>query len=474
MCRSNHKSEIKNHKSPFPHGCARGWILGLLGVVLSAATAGGAPLPAFPGAQGFGASTPGGRGGKVLFVTNLRDYDPDKESPVRGSLRAACETEGARTVLFRVSGTIPLKATLLITEPYLTLAGQTAPGDGICLKNYGTYLKDTHDVIIRYMRFRPGDEVGRRLAKEGKSWEADAVEGIGCSNVILDHCSTSWGNDEVLSFTYLTDITVQWCFITESLNRSTHPKGPHGLGSLVCCWRVGRATQHHNLWAYHTDRCPNPGTDPDCEGSGLLYDFRNNVIFMGNRGYSWPRHDKIRMNYVGNFILSGYVFSATPGMRMYLSANLHNRKNTGWDMIRGKFTKMSKPFAVPPVETDSAAKAFQRVLAEAGATLPARDAVDSRIVASIRAGEGAIIDTQEQVGGWPELKTLPAPADVDDDGMPDEWEKKHRLRPTTADHNGDVDGDGYTNLEEYLNQTDPRLRDSGQPLCPADADKPHG
>ncbi len=417
-------------------------------------------LPSFPGAQGFGCHTPGGRGGEVLFVTNLRDYVPGEESPLPGSLRAACEAKGPRTVVFRVSGTIPLKALLQISEPYLTLAGQTAPGGGICLKDHGTLVR-THDVVIRHMRFRPGDEVGMRLAEVGKKWETDALGGTECSNVVIDHCSTSWANDEVLSFTSCTDITVQWCLITESLNRSTHAKGRHGYGGLVAYMSDGRATQHHNLWAYHSSRCPRPGSGPDCKGPGLLYDFRNNVVFKGGTGYSAKGADKIRMNYVGNFILSSGAFSSTSGVKMYQSGNLHNREDTGWGMIRGQCTRMSEPFNVPAVRTDPAAEAFGRVLADAGATLPVRDAVDKRIVANVKEGRGSLIDTQSQVGGWPELESAPPPVDKDNDGMPDAWEEKHRLRSGVADNNGDIDGDGYTNLEEYLNSTDPRTRDSG-------------
>ena len=411
-------------------------------------------IPAFPGAEGFGADTPGGRGGKVLFVTNLEDYIPGREKPVPGSLRAACLAKGPRTVIFRVAGTIGLKTHLRISEPYLTLAGQTAPGGGICLKNYGTWIK-THDVVVRHLRFRPGDEVGKCLAKEGKPWDTDALSATEFRNIVIDHCSASWANDEVLSLTKGTDITVQWSFITESLNNSTHAKGAHGYGGLVAYMDNGRVTQHHNLWAFHRSRSPRPGSGGDKDAPGLLYDFRNNVVYQGGKGYSRDGVDKIRMNYVGNYISKSGEFSSTPGVGIFLAGNLHNRKATGWDMIRGTYQKAQAPFPVPPVQTDPAESAFERVLATGGAILPQRDAVDRRLVDTIRDGQGSLVDSQAQAGGWPNLPQARPPVDTDQDGMPDAWETEHGLNPHHPGHNEDKDGDGYTNLEEYLNSTHP-------------------
>ena len=431
-----------------------GWVVSFLLCAGSPQFCLNAKLPAFPGAEGFGSDTPGGRGGKVLFVTNLDDYLPGSETPVPGSLRAACLAKGPRTVVFEVSGTIPLKTYLKISEPYLTLAGQSAPGGGICVKNYGTFIK-THDVVVRHLRFWPGDEVGRQLAKEGKPWDTDALSATECRNIIIDHCSASWANDEVLSLTKGTDITVQWSFITESLNRSTHAKGAHGYGGLVAYMDNGRVTQHHNLWAFHRSRSPRPGSGGDPGSPGLLYDFRNNVIYQGGKGYSRAGVDKIRMNYVGNTILHSGVFSATPGVNMFLDKNLHNGKETGWAMIRGTYQKAQNPFPVATVKTDSAESAYRRVLTSAGAILPIRDAVDQRIVESVREGTGKLIDTQSQAGGWPILEAAHAPADTDRDGMPDGWELKHGLDPHQPGAGQDQDQDGYTDLEEYLNQTDP-------------------
>jgi len=398
----------------------------------------------------------GGRGGKVLFVTNLKDYIPGKEPLVPGSLRAAVSTKGPRTVLFRVSGNITLKARLDIKEPYLTLAGQSAPGDGVCLRGYGTLVNGADHVIIRHMRFRPGDLVGKALAKQGKKWETDALSVTKSEDVIIDHCSASWANDEVLSVTYGTRVTVQWSLITESLNNSTHPKGKHGYGGLVAYMEDGKHSQHHNLWAFHISRCPRPGSTQNCKGPGLLYDFRYNTIHMGGKGYSATGYDKIRINYFGNTITNSAVFAATSGVRIYKGHNWHNGKNTGWSMFTGSFKKELKPFTVAKVSTDTPQNAYAKVLSSAGATLPKRDAVDTRVVSAAKAKKGKIIDSQSQVGSWPALASKPPPKDADNDGMPDAWEQKHKLKAGTgADHNGDLDNDGYTNLEEWLNSTNP-------------------
>ena len=226
-------------------------------------------MQAFPGAEGFGRHSLGGRGGKVYFVTTLADYNPKakKETPIEGSLRHALSASGPRTIVFRTSGVIELVAPLKITEPRVTIAGQTAPGDGICLTNYGTQI-EADDVVVRHVRFRPGDSVGK---------EMDALAVYQCRNVILDHCSASWSVDETLSVTGegCGNVTVQWCFITESLDQSVHAKGTHGYGSLIRT--DGGVTYHHNLYAHHRTRCPRPGTYG--KPPGLLLDFRNNVIY---------------------------------------------------------------------------------------------------------------------------------------------------------------------------------------------------
>ncbi len=414
---------------------------------------------AFPGAEGFGRYALGGRHGKVLFVTKLDDYLPGDEQPVRGSLRAACDAEGPRIVVFRVSGAIPLKIALDITKPYITIAGQSAPGEGICLKNHETTIR-AHDVIVRYVRFRPGDELGPAYKKRGKSFQPDALSmGVPSRDVILDHCSTSWAIDEALSVSGegITNVTVQWCIISESLNRSYHQKGPHGYGSLLRC--NGNITFHHNVYAHHSSRSPRPGT----YGKGsIMLDFRNNLIY---NSYGYTAKDPARINYIGNYIKrpTGYAFRVGgEATQMYVEGNYlagggdANRDN--WNLIsRAKeCNKMKKAYPVAAVKTDSALRAYERILASCGANLPERDAVDARIMDEIRTGKGRIIDSQREVGGWPELKSLPSPKDSDHDGMPDAWEIKHELNPHDAsDSAADKDGDGYTNIEEYLNSTNP-------------------
>lgn len=401
-------------------------------------------LPAFPGAEGAGAWTPGGRGGAVLFVENLKDYLPGQQQPIAGSLRAAVDAKGPRTIVFRVAGTIELKATLTIREPFVTIAGQSAPGGGICTKNFGVNVK-THDVIIRYLRCRPGDEVGRALAKKGKDWETDALSvSAPGRDVILDHCSASWANDEVCSVSGagITNVTVQWCIISESLNESTHGKGNHGYGSLIRA--NGAVSFHHNLYAFHRSRSPRPGTYG--EGS-ILFDFRNNVMYRGGQGYSAA--DPVRMNFVANHH-PDTPFKATDTCYHYSTGNQGK--------IRGGVPQV-EPFATAPVTTSSAEDARVAVLAEAGARLPVRDAVDLRVLELVRSGRGKLVNRAEEVGGWPELPSPPPLPDRDNDGMPDAWEEMHGLDPDTPNHNADQDGDGYTDLEEFLNGTDPNRAD---------------
>lgn len=413
-----------------------------------------AAVRAFPTAEGFGAHAKGGRGGRVLFVTNLNDDGP-------GSLRAAVETKGPRFVLFRVSGVIELKSNLNIREPRITIAGQTAPGGGICLKNHSLTIR-TQDVIVRHLRIRPGDEPGPAYKARGKSFEPDAISISRPSrDVIVDHCSASWAIDECLSVSGegITNVTVQWCMITESLNNSFHEKGAHGYGSLIRT--NGSVSFHHNLYAHHQSRSPRPGTYG--EGS-ILFDFRNNVI-CDTYGYS--AEDPVRMNYVGNFIRRprGSAFRiGGDATRLYVADNHldgdRDRNRDPWSVISRAEArhKMSKPFPAAPVTTQDARSAFEAVMQSAGATRPRRDAVDARVIEQVRKGTGGLIDSQKQVGGWPILRSAAAPKDSDHDGMPDDWERRHRLQPTVADAHRDADRDGYTNLEEFLNNTSPRTR----------------
>ncbi|MBP9902091.1 MAG: SUMF1/EgtB/PvdO family nonheme iron enzyme [Verrucomicrobia bacterium] len=428
-------------------------------------------LPAFPGAEGFGSFTPGGRGGKVLYVTSLEDYDASKgETPISGSLRQAIETQGPRTILFKTSGTIFLKSVLVVKEPFLTIAGQTAPGDGICIARYTTRV-EAHDVIIRHVRFRLGDEARAELGTFDVSSTHD---------VILDHCSISWSMDEncTLHGKGVRNVTVQWSLIYEGLNRSFHPKGEHGHGSLLRT-DGGAFSIHHSVYAHNNARNPRPGGYEDTPG--LWLDFRNNVVYDWGATSGYSGLERTRLNYVGNYFKPGpstsdavreFGFSAqTFQTKMYLTNNIfYNRPEktaNNWLMIRkwGKWegeikdtNLVPQPFPAALVTTDAAEVAFEKILVGGGATLPRRDAADARLMAEIRAGKGRIIDSQKEVGGWPELKSAPAPADTDSDGMPDEWERHFGLDPSNpTDGSQDADGDGYTNLEEFLNSTDPRV-----------------
>jgi len=448
------------------------WLVCPLAAASSSSAGGETLLLAFPSAEGFGACTPGGRGGKVYAVTTLEDYLEGKEAPIEGSLRVAVNAKGPRIIVFRVSGTIALKGPLFVRNPYLTIAGQTAPGDGICLRDYRVELS-THDMIIRHMRFRLGDPA---------KLEQMSVSVFGANNFIMDHCSITWAVDENLSsFGACNNITVQWCIISEGLSRTFHPKGEHSKGSIL--GGDGGMTFHHDIYAHNSAR--NPRVD------NILLDFRNNIIYDWGYRCLYTRSGPCALNYVNNYIKAGPSTRKTavrrvldPGddmARMYLSGNVavsqedQTRDNrllispqdpNAAEEFR-KTVMVAQPFPAPPVRTDTAEEGMERTLAECGATLPKRDSADARLAEEIRTGTGKIIDSQQDMGGWPVLQIAPAPSDGDNDGMPDEWETAHKLNPADpADGNGDADGDGYTNIEEYLNATDPQ---TSEPNCRVNA-----
>ncbi|HSS20483.1 MAG TPA: hypothetical protein VLL54_10445 [Pyrinomonadaceae bacterium] len=409
---------------------------------------------AFPGAEGFGSATVGGRGGRALFVTNLEDAGP-------GSFREACEAEGPRIVIFQVSGLITLAKPIVIKNPYITIAGQTAPGDGICLRNY-TFTIATHDVVVRYLRSRLGDL---------SSQESDSITLVaGAQNVVIDHCSATWSIDEALSLAgNVSNVTVQWCLIAEGLNHSKHSKGAHGYGSLSRA--NGPVTWHHNLWAHNNSRNPRLG-DNYGRAPYPTFDVRNNVIYDYGEIASGLTQGVLKVNYVANYIRPGPSSTATRPIHVggpstlsfFIRDNLFegNARLTGDNsqffdpvVIDGKkqVETVDQPFDSQPVTTTTAARAYRDVLKSVGASLPRRDPVDERIVGEVRRRQGKLVDSQAQVGGWPVLKSKPAPVDTDGDGMPDAWERRHKLNPRdSADGTMDQDGDGYTNLEEYLNQ----------------------
>ena len=421
-------------------------------------------LRAFPGAEGFGAYSEGGRGGKVLYVTNLKDKGP-------GSPRWAGEQKGPRTVVFSVSGTIDLNKRLTIKNPHITIAGQTAPGDGICLRGETLRIEADH-VIIRHLRVRLGDGMQGKGSLQGK----DAVSISSGKHIILDHCSTSWSLDEVLSASTsrpeLDLVTVQWCFITEGLNPDNH-----GFGSLIRGTGGARYSFHHNLYAHNKGRNPRPGNydvnSHDKDPEGLLLDFRNNVICNWGGDYPGYNNDSIsvtRLNYVDNYLLpgadskvTGIAYSTGSAFnRAYFSGNYYNGELPGdqwsllqyrdyWSQEQIRAYKQDKAFDAGPMEKENALSAYHRILETGGASLPLRDPVDLRIVGDVRDRRGRIIKSQEDVGGWPELKSAPSPLDTDLDGMPDSWEKLHGLNPEDPMDRNKRSAIGYTMLEEYLN-----------------------
>lgn len=412
---------------------------------------------AFPGAEGAGRFAEGGRGGQVLFVTNLADSGP-------GSLRTAVETKGPRTILFRVSGTIKLTKPLVIREGRVTIAGQSAPGDGITLRDHMLQIS-ADDVVVRYIRSRLGDE---------SRTESDAITITRGRRIILDHVSASWSVDETLSASanYASpeqgfyDVTVQWSIIAESLTKSLHAKGEHGYGSLIRGGRGSRASFHHNLWASHSARMPRPGnySGPEVDPVGAFFDFRSNVFYNWGRGHAGYNADKaalVRYNFVDNAYVAGpqsqkpIAFDESDMLaKAWFAGNSMNGTIPAdpWSLVTGiqpEGYRLAEPVDVAPVGPDPAASAYRRVLDGAGAS-KLRDAVDALIVAGVRDRTGRQIDSQRDVGGWPELKSLPAPADRDEDGMPDAWERRHGLDPRKPDDNADRNGDGFTNIEEWL------------------------
>jgi len=416
-----------------------------------------AQQPAFPGAEGFGKFTSGGRAGNVLLVTNLNDNGP-------GSLRQAIESSGPRIIIFRISGIITLESPLVISEDDITIAGQTAPGDGICIRGFPTRI-EANNVIIRYIRFRLGDI--NKIAD-------DAINAIRQEDIIIDHCSMSWGIDEVATFYDNINTTVQWCIISESLNHSYHKKGDHGYGGI---WGGMGATFHHNILAHHNSRNPRfEGNRNLKPWEQELVDFRNNVI------YNWG-HNSSYGGESGNYNIVANYYKAGPASKhknrivevwdphglWYVKDNYvygypQISKDNWLGGVQGNsdpVVKANKPFKVEAIETQSALDAFKVTLSQAGAILPKRDTIDSRVVSEIRKGIAhfggnfgkglGIIDSQEEVGGWPLLKSLPAAQDSDNDGMPDFWEKTQGLDIFANDAGLDDNKDGYSNIENYIN-----------------------
>lgn len=464
---------------------------------------------AFPGAEGFGRNTTGGRGGKVYHVTTLQDGTQP------GTLRHALSQKGARTVVFDVAGTIFLNSRLRITNPDLTIAGQTAPGQGICIARHPVTI-NADNVIVRYLRFRVGNEGGG---------EPDGLGSTDCKNVIIDHCSISWSVDECCSVYGGENLTVQWCLVSESLRTAGHTKGKHGYGAI---WGGAKASFHHNLLAHHESRAPRLGPRPSTQEREHV-DMRNNVIYnwagLGcygaegmqvnivnnyyKPGPATPKDNPVRyriagigvrttqyctrpdgtpnawkpMEHVwGKFYVDGNVIEGSPEVTrdnwtkgIYEQINNASCDNTFTEKVK-KEMRLSRPLDAGTVTTHTAMQAYELVLADAGCSRQ-RDRIDTRIIEETRNGTatyiGSVTKGADKLPGlidlpadvkpegaaspWPELSDGGVSADVlrdtDGDGMPNVWEKAHGLNSKDA-----ADGvattlseEGYTNLEVYLN-----------------------
>ena len=436
---------------------------------------------AFPGAEGFGKYTTGGRGGKVMIVSNLNDNGP-------GSFRDAVQKNYPRIVVFAISGTIHLESDLSI-KSNLTIAGQTAPGDGICLADRSVSLGGDN-IIVRYLRFRMGDKYQKGGMVDGNGGD-DAFGGTRRKNIVIDHCSMSWSTDEVFSIYAGDSTSLQWNFISEPLNYSYHFETGdkdyehHGYGGI---WGGRHLTAHHNLFAHCNNR--NPRFDGIRNAPEENVDYRNNVIYDwgGNNIYAGEGG---KYNIVNNYFKYGpstnknvkyrivnpgkWEKPVIPFGKWYVNGNYVDgaedvSKNNwlGVHMGNGgteddkKLAVIGEPHAAISVPEETAEQAYKAVLEKGGCSLPARDTLDQRIANDVKERSGKIIDVQggyphgtpyeQTVNAWPFLKSLPAPKDSDGDGMPDEWEKKNGFNP----------GDGsdasqtklhsfYTNIELYIN-----------------------
>ena len=450
--------------------------------------------PAFPGAEGYGRYVTGGRGGKVYHVTNLNDSG-------EGSFRWACEQTETRTIVFDVCGTIHLQSQLKLRNGNVTIAGQTAPGDGICVADWD-FIIAAPNVIVRYMRFRPGE------ASQG---EPDGLGGMDGQNIIVDHCSVSWSVDECLSVYGNEHMTVQWCIISQSLRNSTHAKSAHGYGGN---WGGKGASYHHNLIAHHDSRTPRLGNRPTYVQQDTT-DLRNNVIYnwAGNGCYGG---EGMKVNFVnnyykpgpgtdkrasgsrsalayricglgvstdstnGSYLIWGKYFvdgNANPDHPTLISQNWEkgiypqiSSSNPGYTEVTKDTMRLSEPLPFMYVTTHTAEQAYEKVLAYAGCSR-SRDLVDELIVSDTRnrkatytgSGDGnnpGVIDTpydirpadaDESWSPWPELKATYTYTDLDGDGMDDNWEDLHGLDNTDATDGNRLNDEGYTMLEVYMN-----------------------
>ncbi|NDV46675.1 T9SS C-terminal target domain-containing protein [Paludibacter sp. 221] len=440
-------------------------------------------IPAFPGAEGFGMYATGGRGGRVIEVTTLEDYEEKSETPIEGSLRKALKTEGDDpiTIVFRVAGRIDLKERLKCNRHNMTIAGQTAPGDGICISGNNIYFSGKN-FIIRHLRFRTGDE---------QQTNASCINIENAENFIVDHCSFSWSIEENMTVYDNKYSTVQWCIISEPLYSSVHAKGIRGYGMQ---WGGQYASYHHNLIAHAYSRAPriNGSRSNDIQA---VNDYVNNVIYNWGKknsvygGESQKEGGACLTNWVNNYYKPGpaspaksyfaeayyttgdysygqwYVSGNYIDDASYTAVNEDNHK--GMNYKGGETNQRSDTrFEVEDVTTTTAARAYIDVLANAGARLSRLDATDQRIIDEASgkiepvyigsvAKKLSIIDSQNDVGSWAEYKAAEAPTDTDKDGIPDYWELENGLDPNNPDDGAQITVSGYSNLEIYINSIPP-------------------
>ena len=433
---------------------------------------------AFPGAEGFGRFTTGGRGGKVLIVSNLNDDGP-------GSFRAAADAKFPRIIVFSISGTIHLAKPLILRSD-VTIAGQTAPGGGICLADQPVSLGG-HNIIVRYLRFRMGDRYQNKGMVNGGGGD-DAFGGVRRNRIVIDHCSMSWSTDEVCSVYAGDSVTLQWNLIAEPLNYSYHFETGdkdferHGYGGI---WGGLHATFHHNLFAHCNSRTPrfdgirNAPTENCDFRNNVIYNWGGNNVYAGEGGsynivnnyYKWGPTTNSR---VKNRVANPFKRNDIPFGKWYVDGNYVDddprvtgdnwqgvTMNDGTDEDK-RTARLTDPFPAAPVTTHNAKEAYTLVLKNAGAILPARDTLDERIIRNVMNRTGSLIDVQggyphgtpyeQTVNAWPALQSLPAPTDTDQDGMPDDWEKRNGLNASDAsDASAYKLSKQYTNIEVYIN-----------------------
>jgi hypothetical protein len=429
-----------------------------------------AQLPAFPGAEGAGAFTTGGRGGTVYRVTTTNNTGA-------GSFADAV-SQSNRVIVFTVSGIINRGAkTLKIQQPNLTIAGQTAPGEGICFAAGGVRVL-SNNVILTHLRFRRG------FIEDGNSGDSIAADpDVATENVIFDHLSASWATDENLTLTKPNKTTAQFCIASEGLDYTNQNQTPpnHSEGSL---WGTetpnGRVSMHHMLYAHN--RLRNPRTtafDNSILTNAPINDFRNSIVYDCKERTSHTGNQLVRMNWINNFYRDGPSTLPAASQVIFNMENNHgNKLYMAGNQVFGSVAKTSNnwlavtyengitesevrtnvEFITPAITTEAALTAYSNVLENAGATLPARDSVDLRIVNDVFNGTGRVIDKETDLPPeqrWPDYHSLPAPLDTDVDGMPDYWETQFRLNPNSAADTMIITASGYANIEHYINNTHP-------------------